>query len=233
MEARVDHSRLEPPRRRSLSPRETIDLLSRSRQAAFGIDSAERIVYWNRPCEALLSHPPAKVLGKHCFDVIAGRDENGNRYCSRNCPVALQARSDEIVNPFTLVIRDGAGAERALRFRTFAVPAIHAELSVVVHVVAEREQALSATETALARLAAAKPVARWPLTIRPAAPLTLTTREREIILGFAEGLSTNALAGKLGIAAVTVRNHTQRILLKFDVHSKLAAVVYAYRHQLL
>jgi len=233
MEARVLDESLEPPRRRSLSPRETIDLLSQSRQAAFGIDASERIVYWNRPCEALLSYPSGKVLGKHCFDVIAGRDENGNHYCSRNCPIARQARRDEIVHPFTLVIRDGTGEDRVLRFRTFAVPAVHAELSVVVHIVVEREDALSATEAALARLATQKPVARWPLTIRPAAAFVLTTREREIILGFAEGLSTNALAGKLGIAEVTVRNHTQRILLKFDVHSKLAAVVYAYRHQLL
>ncbi len=231
MEARFDPGWLEPPRGRSLSPRETIDLLSRSRQAAFGIDAAERIVYWNLPCETILGHPARSVLGKHCFEIVAGRDENGNHYCSRNCPVATQARSGEPVQPFTLVVLDGRGEDRALRFRTFAVPAVRAELSVVVHVVAEREHALSETEKALARLAA--PVARWPLTIRSVTVPTLTTREREIILGFAEGLSTNALSDRLGIAAVTVRNHTQRILLKFDVHSKLAAVVYAYRHQLL
>jgi two-component system nitrate/nitrite response regulator NarL len=76
-------------------------------------------------------------------------------------------------------------------------------------------------------------VSRWPLTGRPAAVVALTGREKEIIIGFAEGLSTNKVAERLGIAAVTVRNHTQRILLKFSVHSKLAAVVQAYRNHLL
>ena len=217
---------------RRATPRETIDLLSKTKQAAFGIDATEHVVYWNLPCEALLGYPAQKVLGKHCFDVIAGRDENGNRYCSRNCPVAGQARSGEAVYPFTLVVRDAAGAERALRFRTFAVPAVHADLSVVVHVVAESER-LSATESALAAISRSAPAPRWPLTAAVPPILNLTSREKEIILGFAEGLSTNRVAAKLGIAPVTVRNHTQRILLKFKVHSKLAAVVYAYRHQLL
>jgi two-component system nitrate/nitrite response regulator NarL len=46
-------------------------------------------------------------------------------------------------------------------------------------------------------------------------------------------MSTSAIARKLGIAPVTVRNHVQSILQRLDVHSKLAAVVYAYRHQLI
>ena len=232
MEARTDRGPLESPPRRSISPREAIDLLSKSRQAAFGIDAAERIVYWNLPCEALLGYPARKVLGKHCFDVIAGRDENGNHYCSRNCPISRQARSDEPVHPFTLGLTDAAGRERAIRFRTFAVPAVHVDLSVVIHIVADREDRLSETEAELASFSMGRAVARWPMT--SSAPiLTLTSREKEIIFGFAEGLSTNRVAAKLGIAPVTVRNHTQRILLKLNVHSKLAAVVFAYRHQLL
>ena len=192
----------------------------------------ERIVYWNRSCETLLGHAAPKVLGKHCFDIIAGRDENGNRYCARNCPILPQARNDDDpVRPFTLTLLDAAGRERAIRFRTFVVPSVRAELSVVIHVVAEKGSELSATDAELASLPASAPPARWPM--RAAAPVMLTAREKEIVLGFAEGLSTARVAEKLRIAPVTVRNHTQRILLKLDVHSKLAAVVFAYRHQLL
>lgn len=232
LEARTFRGVPGPRVSRPATARETIDLLSKTKQAAFGIDSSEHVVYWNLPCEALLGHPARNVLGKHCFDVIGGRDLNGNRYCSRHCPVATQARSGETVHPFTLVMKDAAGAERAFRFRTFAVPAVHPELSVVVHIVAEDDE-MSATESALDAISRSAPDARWPLA--PAAPpiLNLTAREKDIILGFAEGLSTNRVAAKLGIAPVTVRNHTQRILLKFRVHSKLAAVVYAYRHRLL
>jgi PAS domain S-box-containing protein len=233
MEARSVRQHFAPRSPRTLrSPRETIDLLSRSRQAAFGIDSTERIVYWNRPCEALLGYPAQKVLGKHCFEVIAGRDENGNRYCSRNCPISQQARTDDPIHPFTLTIHDASGRKLAIRFRTFAVPAVRPELSVVVHVIAEKSAELSATDRELAALAASAPPARWRMQ-NGAPAVGLTTREKEIILGFAEGLSTARVAERLCIAPVTVRNHTQRILLKLDVHSKLAAVVYAYRHQLL
>lgn len=61
----------------------------------------------------------------------------------------------------------------------------------------------------------------------------LTNREREILDLFAEGLSTEALAGRLSISKVTVRNHVQRILAKLRVHSRLAAVARGYRDGLI
>ena len=52
----------------------------------------------------------------------------------------------------------------------------------------------------------------------------LTAREREVLALFAEGLGTEATAARLEISRVTVRNHSQRILAKLGVHSRLAAV---------
>jgi DNA-binding NarL/FixJ family response regulator len=60
----------------------------------------------------------------------------------------------------------------------------------------------------------------------------LTSREKEILKCLSEGMTTRALAEKLSISSVTVRNHIQRILKKLGVHSKLAAVVCAYRNKL-
>jgi PAS domain S-box-containing protein len=76
----------------SSSSSETLDRIARSKEAVFAIDSSDRIVLWNRRCEELLGRPARAVLGKRCFDVIAGRDAHGNIYCYRNCPVAFQAR---------------------------------------------------------------------------------------------------------------------------------------------
>ena len=64
-------------------------------------------------------------------------------------------------------------------------------------------------------------------------PVALTEREQEVLRCLARGLSTAGIAKKLAIAPVTVRNHIQSILQRLDVHSKLAAVVYAYRHELI
>jgi DNA-binding NarL/FixJ family response regulator len=55
-------------------------------------------------------------------------------------------------------------------------------------------------------------------------PRPLTPREREVLALFAEGLGTEATAARLQISRVTVRNHSQRILAKLGVHSRLAAV---------
>jgi len=53
----------------------------------------------------------------------------------------------------------------------------------------------------------------------------LTKREREILGCLAQGLATAAIADRLSISRTTVRNHTQRILTKLGVHTRLAAVV--------
>jgi DNA-binding NarL/FixJ family response regulator len=61
----------------------------------------------------------------------------------------------------------------------------------------------------------------------------LTKREREILGFFAEGFGTEAIARRLSISRVTVRNHAQRILAKLRVHSRLAAVAHGYRDGLI
>jgi len=67
----------------------------------------------------------------------------------------------------------------------------------------------------------------------PASEESLTRREREVLSCFAEGLDTDSVAKRLSISRVTVRNHTQRILGKLRVHSRLAAVARGYREGLI
>jgi len=61
----------------------------------------------------------------------------------------------------------------------------------------------------------------------------LTAREREVLSLFAEGLGTEATAARLEISRVTVRNHSQRILAKLGVHSRLAAVAKGHQDGLI
>lgn len=67
----------------------------------------------------------------------------------------------------------------------------------------------------------------------PDAHDNLTPREGEILQLFARGLGTVAIAKRLGISQVTVRNHSQRILAKLGVHSRLAAVARGYALRVL
>jgi DNA-binding NarL/FixJ family response regulator len=61
----------------------------------------------------------------------------------------------------------------------------------------------------------------------------LTAREREVLQLLAEGCAAAEISRELCISRVTVRNHTQHILAKLGLHSKLEAVAYAYRRGLI
>ena len=102
---------------------EALDRIARSGEAVFAIDSSDRIILWNKKCEELLGRPARAVLGKRCYDVMAGRDENGNVYCYRSCPVAHQARDlpNDPVQRFAPPSIPGKAAVDPWRFRFSAI----------------------------------------------------------------------------------------------------------------
>ena len=57
----------------------------------------------------------------------------------------------------------------------------------------------------------------------------LSARELEVLELFADGASTKTIADRLHLSANTVRNYSQAILTKLDVHSRLEAVAVAVR----
>lgn len=58
---------------------------------------------------------------------------------------------------------------------------------------------------------------------------TLTSREQEIMVLLAQGLSNKQIAEKLFISPKTVENHRSNILRKLDLHNTLELVRYAAR----
>jgi PAS domain S-box-containing protein len=217
----------------SSSP-EALDSIARSGEAVFAIDSSDRIILWNTKCEEMLGRPARAVLGKHCYDVIGGRDENGNVYCYRSCPVAHQARDmpKDPVHRFQLSMEMGSGARKTVEVSLFAIPSYHPALSTVVHVLRDGKRNVSALERDLAEEADGREPL-WPMETKAGQPVDLTAREKEILRCLAQGMPTAAIGKKLFISPVTVRNHVQNILNKLDVHTKLAAVVFAYQHDLI
>lgn len=58
----------------------------------------------------------------------------------------------------------------------------------------------------------------------------LTPRELEILQAMARGRTPDAIAQELNMSPHTLRTHTQNIITKLGVHSKLEALVLAIRH---
>jgi two-component system, NarL family, nitrate/nitrite response regulator NarL len=56
-----------------------------------------------------------------------------------------------------------------------------------------------------------------------------TARELDVLKLLAEGLDTNAMSLRLGIAVHTIEWHVRHVIEKLDVHSKLQAVIAAAR----
>jgi DNA-binding CsgD family transcriptional regulator len=70
-------------------------------------------------------------------------------------------------------------------------------------------------------------------TPRAADDQALTARQFEILVLLSQGLGTDEIAQQLGIAEVTVRNHTRGLFRQLNVHTRLQAVVRAHRLGLL
>jgi DNA-binding NarL/FixJ family response regulator len=53
----------------------------------------------------------------------------------------------------------------------------------------------------------------------------LTPRQAEVLRLLGEGLSTEAIAHRLGVAVETARNHIRAVLRGLGAHSRLEAVI--------
>ena len=60
--------------------------------------------------------------------------------------------------------------------------------------------------------------------------ISLTTREREVLRGFAGGENPKALADRLGISTKTVQNHISILKDKLGLQEPAALVHYAIKH---
>jgi DNA-binding NarL/FixJ family response regulator len=61
----------------------------------------------------------------------------------------------------------------------------------------------------------------------------LTLQERRVLALLAQGVRNEEIAARLSISPHTLRTHVQRVLAKLSVHSRLEAVAFVNRHDLL
>ena len=209
----------------SVSP-ELLDLLSAGDPPAFATDSRERVVFWNRGAASVLGRRSEEALGRHCYEVLCGRDVFGNRLCYANCAIQAMARSQEPVSGFEVrVPAPGGGAPRLLHVTILRVPGPRPDLFTLVHVVQPVDEAARAASPARVE------APRLLEALRPAGEdgPPLTPRETEVLQLVAAGLQNKEIAAKLDLSLATVRNHVHNALEKLNVHSKLEMVSMAFR----
>jgi DNA-binding NarL/FixJ family response regulator len=102
------------------------------------------------------------------------------------------------------------------------------ELIAAIRTIAAGDSLLSPSVTSrvIARMA------RQPAPADDTALAGLTTREREVLVLVARGLSNAEIATALVIEESTVKTHTKRILGKLGLRDRVQVVIYAYEHGL-
>jgi DNA-binding CsgD family transcriptional regulator len=174
---------------------------------AFGPDL--RVDAWNEELESLTGIPAAEAIGRPCWEVLGGLDEGGAVICHPGCSAARLARQGWPLRSRRILIREGEG-RKLVTMSTIA--AVNADRGAVgLHLFRPTPDAES----------------------EPAPESHLTARQQEVIELIAEGEPAKAIATKLGVAEVTVRNHIRAILLQLGCHSQLEALAEARRRRIL
>jgi DNA-binding CsgD family transcriptional regulator len=208
-----------------------LELLAEGDPPAFATDSRDRVVFWNRGMIDLVGWRSEETFGRRCYEMVAGRDVFGNRFCYANCPVMATLRAGDPVRGFELKVTASGTEPRLVNVTVLKIPGVRPDLFTLVHIlqpIAEEGRYARLLERLAASNEDGRPRAGGAGAGEGGPPLT--RRETEILHHVAAGLQNKEVAQKLDISLATVRNHIHNMLDKLGVHSKLEAVSLSFRN---
>lgn len=207
-----------------------------STDAVFAVDHEQRVRHWDRTAEELLGYRPEDVLGRPCYDVVAGTDGRSHPTCRKDCPTIQQLRRRRPVRDYLVLAKSKDGSRRWLSVGTLGFHDPSTSELFLVHLLrvpcyadAHRIRDAAETVAAVANLPDGPQASASPTPpVRP-----LTPREVEVLRLLAAGYTTTQIASVLVLQPTTVRNHIQNILGKLQARNRLQAIAYASRQNLL
>jgi len=204
---------------------------------AFVVDKNLRIIYWNKAAEELLNFEWEDVAGQTCFRILCGYDEGKRLICKKHCHVSKLAMKSKPVSDYDVHMGTKQGSKRWLNMSVFTYQMNgKADDKVIVHLFRDINEKKE-NEMFLHRLLDAARnyhlISPDNLTKPEILLSELTPREHEVLTLMAQGHGTREIGERLSISSNTVRNHTQHILEKLQVHSRLEAVTFAIKHDIV
>lgn len=211
------------------------EALAGAADGAFVIDEEQRIVYWNPAAQEMLGYTSQEVLGRPCYEILAGLDDRGRPVCRHHCYVVATAVTGSPVTTYDTCARTKSGAMRWINVSILSFPNSNEAAPLLVHLFRDATQKKQDEQFARQVLDAVHRLGSISPAVVPAAATAqdLTARELEVLSLLARGLSTADIAASLSISLSTARNHVQNILHKLHVHSRVEAVAYAFEHGLV
>ena len=212
--------------------------LSSAADGVFATDQAQLVVLWNDAAERLLGFQASEVLGRPCHEVLAGRDRAGRFQCGPDCPLFSTAKDGKPVESCDILTHTKAGQAIWINVSHIVVPSSLWSRFTMVHIFRDVTRQVQ-TDSLVRRIHSLLAEVGWSVGEPTPSPRfdrptkSLTSRQRDVLRLIANGESAKGIATRLHISPTTARNHTQRILTKLGVHSKLEALAVAYRDNLL
>lgn len=199
---------------------------------AYAVDGAGLIVAWNQAAAETFGLAQADVVGKSCFDVICGKNDD-NTVCAQKCIVRDIAKADHKVPGFDLRIHTVNGDQWFSVTVVVVYVSNNGRLPYTIHILKNidlykridallRDYVLSETKNARSAQ-----VPMMPGNGSPTRETNITKRELEILKLVAKSETSQTIAEKLNISPITVDNHMQNVLKKLNAHSRLEAVLRA------
>jgi PAS domain S-box-containing protein len=193
-----------------------VTALGRTGDGAAVIGNDGQITFWNEAAEDIFGCTSQEVLGRPCWEVFVGCDDNRNVLCSPACHIMSLACRREPVRSFDMRTRTQAG--RPIWLNVSVLSADGARGPLVVHLFRDVTAAKELVTLIHERLA--------PRPAEASAMPALSRRELEVLHLLTEGLGNAAIAERLRVRRGTVRNHVRNLFGKLGVHSRLQAVAY-------
>ena len=208
--------------------------------AAYAVSLDQTIVFWNQAAERILGYSSQDVLGRRCYEVMAGRVAgNLTPQCLKGCPSIRYLRAGLVPARSQLHMLCASGEHKWISVTPMVVAGLLKDAPLLVHLLeesseqGESEAGIDAVHETLAASGADI------ISERPHAPSSppdaphLTLRELDVLRLVALGWDTPRIAAELGISRHTVRNHIRNLRQKLRASTKLEAVVIGIRSGIL
>jgi PAS domain S-box-containing protein len=206
---------------------QVLEMICQSADGVIAIDANDCIIAWNQQAEQLLGSNAEEVLGRKCYDVLQGIDRYGNPVCFAGCAPMVCFSHGKAVRHFDYQVLTKDGQRSWIDVSFIPLRDEDGKLLAFVHLLRANAGPPNVEEMLRDLVQRLQSVGPSSSSTGPASDdqwTMLTPREQEILRLLCDGTSTAQIAERLCITAKTARNHIERILQKFDAHTRLEAV---------
>lgn len=196
----------------------------------------QTITFWNQSAQRILGHSAETVLGRRCYEVVAGLAPGGlTPACLHGCPSIRRIQAGVLPEPLTMQMRCASGQRKLVSLTPLVVSDKDFSAPLLVHLFSDGPEPGSAKQIADSirsdlRGLGADIVSDQPGSDpAPESSVRLSKRQLEVLRLVALGWDTPRIAEELGISTHTALNHIRHFRQKLNASTKLEAVVTAMR----